>query len=342
MRVGVLTGGGDCPGLNAVIRGIVRKGEGVHGHNVVGFRHGWRGLIEDTAIDLTLASTRGILPRGGTILGSSRTNPYSTDDGVARVLDTLQRERIDALIAIGGEDTLGVASKLGAVGVQVVGVPKTIDNDLSATDYTFGFDTAVQTATDAIDRLHTTAESHDRVMVVEVMGRHAGWIAIHSGLAGGADIILIPERPFDIEDVCERIRHRHNRGADFSIVVVAEGAEPVEGTLSLQSGETDAFGHVRLGGIGNVVTEEIEKRTGFDTRVTILGHVIRGGTPTAYDRVLATRFGVAAIDAADELDFQKMVALQGTQIVRVPIEDAIRELKTVDAELYEVASVFFG
>ena len=342
MRVGVLTGGGDCPGLNAVIRGIVRKGEGVHGHNVVGFRHGWRGLIEDTAIDLTLASTRGILPRGGTILGSSRTNPYSTDDGVARVLDTLQRERIDALIAIGGEDTLGVASKLGAVGVQVVGVPKTIDNDLSATDYTFGFDTAVQTATDAIDRLHTTAESHDRVMVVEVMGRHAGWIAIHSGLAGGADIILIPERPFDIEDVCERIRHRHNRGADFSIVVVAEGAEPVEGTLSLQSGETDAFGHVRLGGIGNVVTEEIEKRTGFDTRVTILGHVIRGGTPTAYDRVLATRFGVAAIDAVDELDFQKMVALQGTQIVRVPIEDAIRELKTVDAALYEVASVFFG
>jgi 6-phosphofructokinase 1 len=342
MRVGVLTGGGDCPGLNAVIRGIVRKGEGVYGHSVLGFRHGWRGLLEGEAVDLTVASTRGILPRGGTILGSSRTNPYASDDGVARVLDTLERERIDALIAVGGEDTLGVAARLGIDGAAVVGVPKTIDNDLSATDYTFGFDTAVQTATDAIDRLHTTAESHDRVMVVEVMGRHAGWIAIHSGLAGGADIILIPERPFDIEEVCERIRHRHNRGADFSIVVVAEGAEPVEGTLSLQSGETDAFGHVRLGGVGNVVTEEIEKRTGYDTRVTILGHVIRGGTPTAYDRVLATRFGVAAIDAAHEHDFQKMVALQGTQIVLVPIEDAIRELKTVDAALYEVAGVFFG
>ena len=342
MRVGVLTGGGDCPGLNAVIRGIVRKGEGVYGHSVLGFRHGWRGVIEDEAVDLTLASTRGILPRGGTILGSSRTNPYATDDGAARVLDTLERERIDALIAIGGEDTLGVAAKLGVDGARVVGVPKTIDNDLSATDYTFGFDTAVQIATDAIDRLHTTAESHDRVMVVEVMGRHAGWIATHSGLAGGADIILIPERPFDIDEVCERIRHRHKRGANFSIVVVAEGAQPVEGTLSLQSGGTDAFGHVRLGGVGNVVTDEIERRTGFETRVTILGHVLRGGTPTAYDRVLATRFGVEAIDAAHDHDFQKMVALQGTRIVRVPIDDAIRELKTVDPKLYEVASVFFG
>jgi phosphofructokinase-like protein len=342
MRVGVLTGGGDCPGLNAVIRGIVRKGDGVHGHTVVGFRHGWRGVIEDEAVDLTLASTRGILPRGGTILGSSRTNPYGSDDGVARALDTLARERIDALIAIGGEDTLGVAAKLGTDGANVVGVPKTIDNDLSATDYTFGFDTAVQIATDAIDRLHTTAESHDRVMVVEVMGRHAGWIATHSGLAGGADIILIPERPFDIDEICERIRHRHERGANFSIVVVAEGAQPVEGTLSLQSGGTDAFGHVRLGGVGNLVTDEIEKRTGFETRVTILGHVLRGGTPTAYDRVLATRFGVEAIDAAHEHDFQKMVALQGARIVRVPIGDAIRELKTVDPQLYEVATVFFG
>jgi phosphofructokinase-like protein len=342
MRVGVLTGGGDCPGLNAVIRGIVRKGEGEYGHNVLGFRHGWRGVIEDEAVDLTIASTRGILPRGGTILGSSRTNPYGTDDGVARVLDTLTRERIDALIAIGGEDTLGVAAKLGIDGAHVVGVPKTIDNDLSATDYTFGFDTAVQIATDAIDRLHTTAESHDRVMVVEVMGRHAGWIAIHSGMAGGADIILIPERPFDIDEVCERIRHRHKRGANFSIVVVAEGAQPVEGTLSLQSGGTDEFGHVRLGGVGNLVTEEIEKRTGFETRVTILGHVLRGGTPTAYDRVLATRFGVEAIDAADQGDFQTMVALQGARIVRVPIDEAIRELKTVDTALYDVASVFFG
>jgi phosphofructokinase-like protein len=342
MRVGVLTGGGDCPGLNAVIRGIVRKGEGVYGHNILGFRHGWRGVIEDEAIDLSLASTRGILPRGGTILGSSRTNPYAAADGVARVLDTLQREQIDALIAIGGEDTLGVAAKLGADGARVVGVPKTIDNDLSATDYTFGFDTAVQTATDAIDRLHTTAESHDRVMVVEVMGRHAGWIATHSGLAGGADIILIPELPFDIDAVCERIRHRHKRGANFSIVVVAEGAQPVEGTLSLQSGETDEFGHVQLGGVANLVTAEIEKRTGFETRVTILGHVLRGGTPTAFDRVLATRFGVEAIDAAHEQDFQKMVALEGARIVRVRIEDAIRELKTVDPELYDVASIFFG
>jgi ATP-dependent phosphofructokinase / diphosphate-dependent phosphofructokinase len=342
MRVGVLTGGGDCPGLNAVIRGIVRKGEGQYGHSILGFRHGWRGVIEDEAVDLTIASTRGILPRGGTVLGSSRTNPYGTDDGVARVLDTLERERIDALIAIGGEDTLGVAAKLGVDGAPVVGVPKTIDNDLSATDYTFGFDTAVQIATDAIDRLHTTAESHDRVMVVEVMGRHAGWIAIHSGMAGGADIILIPERPFDIDEVCERIRHRHKRGANFSIVVVAEGAQPVEGTMSLQSGGTDAFGHVRLGGVGNLVTEEIERRTGFETRVTILGHVLRGGTPTAYDRVLATRFGVEAIDAVHERDFQTMVALQGAQIVRVPIDDAIRELKTVDPGLYDVASVFFG
>jgi 6-phosphofructokinase len=240
MRVGVLTGGGDCPGLNAVIRGIVRKGEGVYGHNVLGFRHGWRGVIEDEAVDLTVASTRGILPRGGTILGSSRTNPYGTDDGVARALDTLRRERVDALIAIGGEDTLGVTAKLGVEGAKVVGVPKTIDNDLSATDYTFGFDTAVQIATDAIDRLHTTAESHDRVMVVEVMGRHAGWIATHAGLAGGADIILVPELPFDIDEVCDRIRHRHKRGANFSIVVVAEGAEPVEGTLRPTSSVTFA------------------------------------------------------------------------------------------------------
>jgi 6-phosphofructokinase 1 len=342
MRVGVLTGGGDCPGLNAVIRGIVIKGEGVYGHSVLGFRSGWRGVIEDEAVDLTIASTRGILPRGGTILGSSRTNPYNSDDGVARALDTLERERIDALIAIGGEDTLGVGAKLGTDGARVVGVPKTIDNDLSATDYTFGFHTAVQIATDAIDRLQTTAESHDRVIVVEVMGRHAGWIATHSGIAGGADIILIPERPFDIDEVCERIRHRHKWGANFSIVVVAEGAQPVEGTVSLQSGETDEFGHVRLGGVGNLVTDEIEKRTGFETRVTILGHVLRGGTPTAYDRVLATRFGVEAIDAAHDHDFQTMVALQGTQIVRVPIDDAIRELKTVDPALYDVASVFFG
>jgi 6-phosphofructokinase 1 len=342
MRIGVLTGGGDCPGLNAVIRAAVRKGERVHGHHFVGFRHGWRGVMEGETADLTVATTRGLLPRGGTILGSSRTNPFKSDDGVARVLDTLQRERIDALIAIGGEDTLGVAAKLGADGVHVVGVPKTIDNDLSATEVTFGFDTAVQIATDAIDRLHTTAESHDRVMVVEVMGRHAGWIALHSGMAGGADIILIPEMPFDIAEVCRRIEHRHRGGATFSIVVVAEGATPAEGTMTLQSGETDDFGHVHLGGVANAVTEEIKARTGYDARVTILGHVLRGGTPTAFDRVLATRFGIAAVDAVHERAFGSMVALQCGEIVRVPIDDAVKELKLVDPSLYDVASIFFG
>ena len=342
MRIGVLTGGGDCPGLNAVIRAVVRKGEGVYGHNVVGFRHGWRGVIECETVELTAATTRGLLHRGGTILGSSRTNPYQTEDGVARVHDTIERERIDALIPIGGEDTLGVAAKLGGDGVNLVGVPKTIDNDLSATDFTFGFNTAVQIATDAIDRLHTTAESHDRVMVVEVMGRHAGWIATYAGIAGGADIILVPEDPFDIGDVCDRIRHRHRRGANFSIVVVAEGAVPVEGTMALQSAEVDEFGHVRLGGISNDLAKAIEERTGFETRVTILGHVLRGGTPTAYDRVLATRFGIEAIDAVNEGQFGIMVALHASQIVRVPIEDGVRQLKTVDPQLYDVASVFFG
>jgi 6-phosphofructokinase 1 len=342
MRIGVLTGGGDCPGLNAVIRAVVRKGEGVYGHNVVGFRHGWRGVIECETDELTTANTRGLLHRGGTILGSSRTNPYKTEDGVARVHDTIERERIDALIPIGGEDTLGVAAKLGGDGVNLVGVPKTIDNDLSATDFTFGFNTAVQIATDAIDRLHTTAESHDRVMVVEVMGRHAGWIATYSGIAGGADIILVPEEPFDIGEVCDRIRHRHRRGANFSIVVVAEGAVPVEGTMALHSGEVDEFGHVRLGGISNDLAKAVEERTGFETRVTILGHVLRGGTPTAYDRVLATRFGIEAIDAVNDGEFGIMVALQGSQIVRVPIEDGVRQLKTVDPQLYDVASVFFG
>ncbi|HYV58944.1 MAG TPA: 6-phosphofructokinase [Acidimicrobiia bacterium] len=342
MRIGLLTGGGDCPGLNAVIRAVVRKGEGMYGHNVVGFRHGWRGVVECETVDLTTANTRGLLHRGGTILGSSRTNPYKTEDGVARVHDTIERERIDALIPIGGEDTLGVAAKLGGDGVNLVGVPKTIDNDLSATDFTFGFNTAVQIATDAIDRLHTTAESHDRVMVVEVMGRHAGWIATYSGIAGGADIILVPEEPFDIGDVCDRIRHRHRRGANFSIVVVAEGAVPVEGTMALQSGEVDEFGHARLGGISNDLAKAIEERTGFETRVTILGHVLRGGTPTAYDRVLATRFGIEAIDAVNDGEFGIMVALQGSGIVRVPIEDGVRQLKTVDPQLYDVASVFFG
>ncbi len=342
MRVGILTGGGDCPGLNAVIRAVVRKGEGHYGHNIVGFRYGWRGVMESQSVDLTVDSTRGILHRGGTILGTSRTNPYKTEGGAAQALDSLKRDRISALIAIGGDDTLGVAAKLAAEGVSVVGVPKTIDNDLSATDVTFGFDTAVQVATDAIDRLHTTAESHDRVMVVEVMGRHAGWIATYAGMAGGADVILVPEQPFDIEEVCNHIRHRHQRGAGFSIVVVAEGAMPTEGTMVVSSGEVDQFGHVRLGGISNTLQAEIESRTGFDTRVTILGHVQRGGTPTAYDRVLATRFGIEAITAAHEGDFGTMVALSGPDIVRVPITDAVKELKTLDPRIYEVAATFFG
>jgi 6-phosphofructokinase 1 len=342
MRIGMLTGGGDCPGLNAVIRGVVRKGVADYGHEIVGYRHGWRGVIEGESVQLTLASARGLLPRGGTILGTSRTNPYGTDDGVARVMATLAKDRVDAVIAIGGEDTLGVAHKLSRDGVNVVGVPKTIDNDLSATDFTFGFHTAVQIATDAIDRLHTTAESHDRVMVVEVMGRHAGWIATYSGLAGGADVILVPETPFDIEEICGRLTHRHELGANFSIVVVAEGATPIAGAAELQSSEVDEFGHVRLGGVGNWLQQEIEKRTGFEARMTQLGHVLRGGTPTAYDRVIATRFGVEAIDAAHEGDFAKMVALHGTDVVRVPIEDAVAKLKTVDDRLFATAAVFFG
>jgi phosphofructokinase-like protein len=342
MRIGMLTGGGDCPGLNAVIRAVVRKGEGVYGHQIVGFRHGWRGLVQNEAVELTVATTRGLLHRGGTILGTSRTNPYNSDDGVVRVLDTLAREHVDALVVIGGEDTLGVAARLGDDGVRAVGVPKTIDNDLSATEFTFGFHTAVQIATDAIDRLHTTAESHDRVMVCEVMGRHAGWIATYAGIAGGADIILVPEEPFDIAEVCAQIEHRHQRGSNFSIVVVAEGATPKEGTMAVRSGDVDEFGHVQLGGISNEIQREIGERTGFETRVTILGHVQRGGTPTAYDRVLATRFGIAAVDAVQDGAFATMVALRGDAIVRVPIAEAVRELKTVDPVLLDVAGVFFG
>jgi ATP-dependent phosphofructokinase / diphosphate-dependent phosphofructokinase len=342
MRIGVLTGGGDCPGLNAVIRGVVRKGEEVYGHTFIGFRAGWRGVIECQTTELSTKHTRGILPRGGTILGTSRTNPYKSDDGVARVLDTLRREHIDALVAIGGEDTLGVAHRLAAEGAHVVGVPKTIDNDLSATELTFGFDTAVQICVDAIDRLHTTAESHDRVMVVEVMGRHAGHIAAWAGIAGGATITLIPEQPFDVEGVCEAIRHRHTEGKRLaSIVVISEGATPKEGTMELQSGEVEAFGHVRLGGVGTRLAEQIEERTGYETRVTTLGHVQRGGTPTAFDRVLASRFGVAAIDAVHEAAWGTMVALQAGHVVRVPLAEAVGELKLVDPELYGVAQVFF-
>ncbi|HEV3351641.1 MAG TPA: 6-phosphofructokinase [Acidimicrobiales bacterium] len=342
MRVGLLTGGGDCPGLNAVIRAVVRKGERHYGDELVGFRDGWKGVLEDSTMVLDVERCRGILPRGGTILGTSRTNPYKIEDGVKKALDTLRKERIGALVAIGGEDTLGVANKLGTEGIGVVGVPKTIDNDLSCTEVTFGFDTAVQIASDAIDRLHTTAESHDRVMVVEVMGRHAGWIATEAGIAGGAAEILIPEEEFDIERVCDDLKKRHAKGRFASIVVVAEGAEPKQGTMATQSNEVDQFGHVRLGGISNLVAEEIEKRTGFETRVTILGHVQRGGTPTAFDRILATRFGIAAIDAAHDGAFGQMVALQGGQIVRCPIADAVGELKTVDPDLFHgVAEVFF-
>jgi 6-phosphofructokinase 1 len=342
MRIGVLTGGGDCPGLNAVIRALVRKGIDVYGHEILGFRHGWRGVMDDDTIALTIEGTRGLVHRGGTILGTSRTNPLTSDAATARVLDTLARNRIDALVAIGGDDTLGVAAGLGAHGVRAVGVPKTIDNDLSATDFTFGFHTAVQIATDAIDRLHTTAESHDRVMVVEVMGRHAGWIAVYSGIAGGADIVLVPEQAFDIDEVCARLQHRHRHSSSFSIVVVAEGAAPRDGTVTRQDADVDAFGHVRLGGISNLVAEEIGSRTGFETRVTILGHVLRGGTPTAYDRVLATRFGIAAIDAVEAGEFGVMVALRGPAIERVPLADAVGRSRTVDLQLLEVASVFFG
>jgi 6-phosphofructokinase 1 len=342
MRIGVLTGGGDCPGLNAVIRALVRRAEREYGHELLGFRHGWRGVIEDETMPLTVATTRGLIHRGGTILGTSRTNPYKRDGGEEAVLRTLERRGVDALVAIGGEDTLGVAQRLGEQGVHVVGVPKTIDNDLSATDVTFGFDTAVQIATDAIDRLHTTAESHDRVMVVEVMGRHAGWIALWSGLAGGADVILVPEQSFDVDDVCARLQRRHAAGAGFSIVVVSEGATPVEGTMVLQEQGLDEFGHVRLGGIGNQLAPEIEQRTGFETRVTVLGHVLRGGTPTAFDRILATRFGLGAAAAVHDGAFGTMVALRGTDIVRVSIEDAVRELKTVPPDMLEDLKVLFG
>jgi len=343
LKIGVLTGGGDCPGLNAVIRAIVRKAEVVHGDEVLGFRDGWKGVLEASTMPLNVAGMRGTLPRGGTIIGTSRTNPYKIEDGVERCLATLSDLAIDALIAIGGEDTLGVATKLQAEGVHVVGVPKTIDNDLSATDVTFGFDTAVQIATEAIDRLHTTAESHDRVMVCEVMGRHAGHIALHAGIAGGAAYILVPEEPFDIDEVCARLIKRHAAGRYASIVVVAEGATPKAGTFAVQDKGLDAFGHVRLGGIGNTLAEEIEARTGFETRVTILGHIQRGGTPTAYDRVLSTRFGIAAIDAVHDGAFGCMVALRGTEIVTVPLADAVGSLKTIDPELYHhVAEVFFG
>jgi 6-phosphofructokinase 1 len=342
MRVGVLTGGGDCPGLNAVIRAVIRKGVGRFSHEFVGYRDGWRGPLEGDAMPLGVPEVRGILPRGGTILGSSRTNPLAGDDGPERIAANLAAAGVDGLIAIGGEDTLGAASRLHSEhGIPVVGVPKTIDNDLSATDYTFGFDTAVNIAMEAIDRLHTTADSHHRVLIVEVMGRHAGWIAFHAGLAGGANAILIPERQFDVEAVCEIVGSRF--ASRFApIIVVAEGAEPIGGMPEAGGTPIDAFGHTRLGGVGHWLEGEIERRTGKETRATVLGHVQRGGTPTAFDRVLATRFGLHAIDAVDAERWGTMAALRGTEIELVRLTEATAELKTVPPSLYEEAEVFFG
>jgi 6-phosphofructokinase 1 len=345
-RIGILTGGGDCPGLNAVIRAVARRSLD-RGADVVGIREGWRGLVEGLVQPLGYREISGILPRGGTILGTSRTNPYKLDGGVDRVVATFAEQRLDALVAIGGEDTLGVAARLHAErGFPVVGVPKTIDNDLSATDYTFGFDTAVSIATEAIDRLHTTAESHNRVMVVEVMGRHTGWIAVVSGIAGGADMILIPEQPATVEQACAELRRRHERGKDFSIAVVSEGYELTyesgERRAVAQEVELDAFGHVRLGGVGHELGQEIENRTGYETRVTVLGHVQRGGSPTPRDRVLATRFGLKAADLVEQERWGLMAALHGDAIEEVPIEEATRELKQVPPAWYAVAEAFFG
>jgi 6-phosphofructokinase 1 len=342
MKIGILTGGGDCPGLNAVIRAAVRKGI-EYGYEIVGIKNGWKGIIEKETTPLSLYNVSGILPRGGTILGTSRTNPVKIPDGVKKVKDNMAALKIDALIAIGGDDTLGVANKLHKEGLKMVGVPKTIDNDLSATDYTFGFDTAINIVMEAIDRLHTTAESHHRVMVVEVMGRHAGWIATFSGMAGGADAILIPEVPFSMNELCESLKKRHSTGKDFSIVVAAEGAKlKEEKKLTTQDKKLDAFGHVRLGGIGQRIGEAIEKMTGFETRVTVLGHIQRGGSPTAFDRILGTRFGVKAVELIKKGKFGHMVSLKGNKIEAVSLEKAVAKLKTVDMELYDVARTFFG
>src|SRR3954469_17716799 len=343
MKVGILTGGGDCPGLNAVIRAAVRKGSFHYEDKFVGFLEGWRGLMENKTMPLDLQSVAGILPRGGTILRTSRTNPAKKPDGLDTCIATLKTNGVDALIAIGGDDTLSVATKLFDKGVRVVGVPKTIDNDLSGTDFTFGFDTAVNIVTEAIDRVHTTAEAHNRVMVVEVMGRDAGWIAIYSGIAGGADVILIPEQPFDVDKVAAKIRKRHERGRYFSIVVVAEGAKfaSTQGGLVTQSGEKDEFGHARLGGIGNTLAQEIERRTGFETRAVILGHIQRGGSPSAFDRVLATRYGLGAIDMVHRAEFGRMAALRSNKIVSIPLLEAISKNRVVDDEMIQIAGGLF-
>ncbi len=340
-KIGVLTGGGDCPGLNPVIRAVVRKAM-ASGIEVVGIRNGWKGLVNADTIPLDLGSVSGIVHRGGTILGTSRTNPYKDPKQVAAVKANIAALKLDALVAIGGEDTLGVATKLAKEGLPVVGVPKTIDNDLCETDYTFGFDTATNIAMEAIDRLHSTAESHHRILVAEVMGRHAGWIALYAGMAGGADYILIPEKPILIDEVCAAIKKRHSRAKTFSIIVVAEGAEFAKGDTVNLDQKLDEFGHVRLGGIGDRLAKAIEERTGYETRVSVFGHIQRGGSPTAFDRVLGTRFGVKAVELVMAGQWGKMVSLKGTDIVAVPIELATKQLKLVNEEFYEVAKVFFG
>lgn len=341
MKIGILTGGGDCPGLNPVIRAVVRKAYNDK-HETIGFRNGWKGIIENDTIALDLAAIAGILPKGGTILGTSRTNPYKKTEDVKKIIENYKKDKLDALIAIGGEDTLGVANKLAKDGLNVVGVPKTIDNDLSATDYTFGFDTAVNTAMECIDRLHTTAESHHRIMIVEVMGRHAGWIATFAGISGGADVVLIPEIPVDLEEICNVLKKRYERGRNFSIVVVAEGAKLKQDADVTQDQSLDEFGHVKLGGIGDYLAKEIEKRTGHETRVTVLGHIQRGGSPTAFDRILGTRFGVKAVELVEAKQFGQMVSLSGTKIISVPLSRGVEKLKTIDMDIYEITKVFGG
>jgi phosphofructokinase-like protein len=342
MKVGILSGGGDAPGINAVIRAVVRKGIQHYGYEIVGIRDGWRGLLEGEFLSLDLDAASGVLTRGGSILGTSRINPFKHEGGAEKMLRNARKAGLEAFVVIGGEDTLGVTYKMSDLGLKCVGVPKTIDNDLAGTDYTFGFHTAVAIATEALDRLHTTAEAHNRVMILEVMGRYTGWIALEAGLAGGADAILIPEKPFDVNEVCEYIRRRQERGRDFSIIVVAEGARPKGGTEIIYSKGVDEFGHVRFGGVGYYLGKEIEKLTGIETRVVVLAHLQRGGSPIAFDRVLATRYGVAAIDLVHEGKFGCMVALKGNKIVSVPLKDVVGKRKTVDLELYEIASVFFG
>jgi len=339
--IGILTGGGDCPGLNSVIRAVVRKAIW-SGHNVIGIKNGWDGLLKKNTVKLVQASVSGILHRGGTILGTSRTNPYKNKADIIKVRKNFKALKLNALIVVGGDDTLGVAEKLFREGFPVVGVPKTIDNDLSCTDYTFGFDTAINIATEAVDRLHTTAESHHRVMIAEVMGRHAGWIALESGLAGGADVILIPELPIDMDDVCQLLKRRYGRGRTFSIVVVSEGAKFKKKDMVTQDESLDAFGHVRLGGIGQVLGKEIEKRTGFETRVTVLGHIQRGGSPSVFDRILGTRFGVKAMELVEKGRFGRMASLRGNKITAVSLKSAVGKMKTVDMELYKIARIFFG